>query len=93
MTDFFRVLPKTGIECWLSATGLFCIILHSTACFFKNPDHIECRIRVKLINKTWYEKLNIQLNYLKGILKKKSFLWQHLLLLLLYGHATPPILF
>src|SRR5213595_1079177 len=53
------LIPKPGVKGRLSATGLFCIVGNSAAYFLKHFNHIKSCLRIKLVNKTRYEKLYV----------------------------------
>jgi hypothetical protein len=62
-TNRFCLVPEAGIKSRLTATGLFFVIAHRAAGLFQYFDHIEGRLRVELVHKTWYEKLDVQAGY------------------------------
>lgn len=52
-------IHKPRIICRLAAAGLGRVVMYRTSGFFQHLNHIECRLRKKLVNKTGNEKLNI----------------------------------
>src|SRR5207247_1007549 len=44
----------------LAATSLIRIICNNTTNFFQHLDHIKRCLRIQLVNKAWYEELNVQ---------------------------------
>jgi hypothetical protein len=40
-TYVLGIVPKAGIEGWLAATGLFCIVLNITTQFLQQFHHVE----------------------------------------------------
>ena len=62
-TNRFCFVPKTCVECGLPATGLRWVIRDCTTCFLQHFNHVECCIRIQLINKTGYENLYVQVYY------------------------------
>src|SRR6185503_12112509 len=53
-------IPEPRIECRLTATGLVAVVRDLRTRLFQHAHHIEGCLRIQLVYKTWYEKLNCQ---------------------------------
>ena len=53
--DFPRLIPETGIEGRLTTAGLIGIVFHLDPRPLQHLYHVEGCLRIKLIDKTWYE--------------------------------------
>jgi len=58
-TYLLGLIPKTGIESRLTATGLLFVVKHLTSQFFKDFNGVKCGIRVDLVYKTGYEQVDL----------------------------------
>jgi hypothetical protein len=53
--DIPGLIPEAGIESRLAAAGLIGIVSYFDTRALQHTHHIEGRLRIQLIDKTWYE--------------------------------------